>query len=358
MKLKILFLVYIAGITQISCQNKMNENNKFEWSGAVSAPKSYPAEVYSGHLITGKTKDAYAYLPYNRIVESGLASPIHSTTESIGVAPNALDITWISYVENKNYKGNFKLDTDKINALMAKGNDRPAYDEETKKVKKVTDYAFDINVALIPGGVVFLYVSGTTTRTLVGRFQADLETKEVNWKDSYPQMKSNKEMDEVVAEAVARLPKEVQDQVANNSIPFGYWDSLLKTHPITFAVTPEQKVESLQVNYSNGELETIFLEYSKISEEKNRAIPSEVKLEWRDTGNRRMETLVTIDSEKLRKFLTEFGDAKIKFDFTIDTTTKPKDTKGLRFKMEADGKQLPLDEYIISQKSFLKSQQY
>ena len=52
---KIIILICALNLTLTSCQKKMENEKKYSWATAVSTPKNYPIEVFSGHLIVGET---------------------------------------------------------------------------------------------------------------------------------------------------------------------------------------------------------------------------------------------------------------------------------------------------------------
>ena len=61
---KIILLICALNLTLTCCQNKMENEKKYSWNSAVSTPKNYPIEVFSGHLIVGESlKGGYSYLP-------------------------------------------------------------------------------------------------------------------------------------------------------------------------------------------------------------------------------------------------------------------------------------------------------
>jgi hypothetical protein len=224
-------LITLCNFILISCQNNMKQK-KYFWDASLCTPKNYPALMFSGHLIVGNTPESgYVYMPFNRIINSRHLGDNDgsSSGEATGISPKTLDITWMSFTENKSYSGIFKLDSEKIESLMINGSERPYWDQETKKVGIVKDYDFTINAGLFPGGMVVLYVFSPSNMTIVGRYQAH-EDHNVDWKVAFEQMKNNNEMDEYVVDIVSRFPPEIKDQIKNRTIPFGYWEKLFKKY--------------------------------------------------------------------------------------------------------------------------------
>jgi hypothetical protein len=252
-----LLLLFVFSI--MSCQNKIKEK-EYNWSAAVCTPKNYPAEIFSGHLkFNEKPNSGYVYMPFDRVFNSPYlgSNGGSSSGKAAGIVPKILDITWMSYVENKSYSGIFQLDSDKIESLMINGSERPYWDVETKKVGIVKDYRFVINAGLFPGGVVVLYVFSQSNMTIVGRYQAH-EDDNVNWGIAHEIMKTQEGIDETIRVNTKDLPQEIKDQIKNGTIPFGYWETLFRKYPITPTVKAEDKVETIELITSMASLNRSF----------------------------------------------------------------------------------------------------
>jgi hypothetical protein len=359
--LKILILIALSNLTFTSCQNKM-EQKEYTWTAAVCTPKNYPAEIFSGHLIVeDNPKSGYVYMPFDRIINSENLGENggSSSGEAKGITPKTLDITWMSYTENKSYSGIFKLDSDKIEALMINGSERPYYDVNTKKPAIVKDYDFAVNAGLFPGGMVVLYVFSPSNMTIVGRYQAH-EDKNVDWGVAHESMKDKEGVDEYVNYMNEDLPQEVKEQIAQGKIPFGYWDTLFREYSFTPVLKSEDKVETIKLNYINGEFESIFLSlnYNRISIKK-RAAPRKMNIVWHDINDRRMESDVYFDEKKVKALFEQTKpNEPIQFVIIIDRNTKPRETKGISIKLKTADKEIDLKEAIVSQETFTKPVPY
>ncbi len=358
---KLSILIMLLNITLTSCQNKMKEK-QYSWVAAVCTPKNYPAEIFSGHLIVGNTpKSDYVYMPFDNIINSyDLGDNDGSSSGTAeGISPKMLDITWMSYTENKSYSGIFKLDSDKIESLMIKGSERPYWDEETKKIGVVVDKRFVVNAGLFPGGMVVLYVFSQSNMTIVGRYQAH-EDNNVDWKIAHPSMKDKAGIKDYVDYMNEDLPKEILDQIKNGTIPFGYWETLFREYNLTPQVKAEDKVETILVNYINGEFESIFLSLNgNIMPVKKRAIPRKVNIVWHDVNDRRMESDVFFDEKKSKAIFENLKEGeKISFIIGIDRNTKPRETKGITVKLKTASCEIDMKDAIVSQESFTKSRPY
>ncbi len=361
---KIIFLVLLltlSNVALISCQKNM-EQKKYFWDASVCTPKNYPALIFSGHLILGNTlQSSYVYMPFDDIINSHHLGDNDgsSSGQATGIPPKILDITWMSFVENKSYSGIFKLDYEKIESLMKNGSERPVWDQETKKIEIVKDYNFAVNVGLFPGGMAVLYVFSPSNMTIVGRYQAH-EDKNVNWKVAFPQMKDNNEMDEFVADIVSRFPQEIKDQMKQGTIPFDYWETLFKKYPITPMVKTEDKVETIKINYINGEFESVFLSLNdNLIPIKERAVPRKINIVWHDMNDRRMESDIFFDEKKSKAIFENIKTSEsIKFVIDINRNTKPRETKGVSIKLKTASAEIDMIECIVSQESFTKPNPY
>ncbi|MBF4491704.1 DUF2931 family protein [Flavobacterium sp. MR2016-29] len=359
--LKLVILTIVLIITLKSCQNNMKQK-KYSWSSAVCTPKNYPAEVFSGHLLlSNKPKSGYVYMPFDEVIDSyNLGDNTNSTSdEATGIPPKILDITWMSYTENKSYSGIFKLDSDKIEELMINGSESPYWDIKTKKVGIVKNYLFVVNVGLFPGGMVVIYVWSPANMSIIGRYQA-YEDKNVDWKVAHPLMVDKAGSDEYVADVVNRLPQEIKDQIKQGKLPFVYWETIFKKYNIMPMVKSEDKVETIEINYINGEFESIFLSLNNnIMPAKERAVPRKINIVWHDINDRRMETDIFFDEKKSKAIFEKITNNEvIKFIINIDRETKPRETKGIRIKLKTASSEIDMEEAIVSQESYTKPTPY
>ncbi|PAM91557.1 hypothetical protein B4N84_27510 [Flavobacterium sp. IR1] len=353
--------IIVFTILLTSCQNNKKQK-KYSWTASVCTPRNYPAEIFSGHLIVGKTLESgYVYMPFDRIINSRHLgnNDGSSSGEATGITPKFLDITWLSYTENKSYSGIFELDSQKIESLMINGSDRPYWDPETKKIGIANDRHFVINAGLFPGGMVILYVFSQSKMSIVGRYQAH-EDHNVDWKMAHPSMKDKAGITEYVNYMNEDLPEEILDQIANNTIPFGYWETLFREYHIMPLIKAEDKVETILIDYINGEFESIFLSLNGNSMPiKKRAIPRKINIVWHDVNDVRMETDIFFDEKKSKAIFERIGTAEpIGFVIDIDRNTKPRETQGLSVKLKISSGVIDMHEAIESQESFTKPKPY
>jgi hypothetical protein len=105
---KISILLLFAVIIS-SCMEK-----KYEWSADISAPREYPIEVY-----TGAVGGAF-FSQMGGFTNAGWGNA-GSVDYIKAPLPDRLDMTWLSYVDDKFYTGDWKLPTEKIQELFDEG---------------------------------------------------------------------------------------------------------------------------------------------------------------------------------------------------------------------------------------------
>ncbi|MBL4746159.1 MAG: DUF2931 family protein [Flavobacteriaceae bacterium] len=154
-----------------SCQNKKNMNKEYEWRVSANAPKNFPATIYYASLGGVEVRR-------DGTIDSGWGMS-GSSVEGLKTLPKTLDLIWLSYIDNQFYKGNFKLDQEKIKHIFNEG----FKDNFGKDNITYHDFSFVINVA--PGGTVALFMKGLGSfQRGVGFFKA--EKTDVKWKDFVP----------------------------------------------------------------------------------------------------------------------------------------------------------------------------
>ncbi|MFC0780986.1 DUF2931 family protein [Flavobacterium sp. HJSW_4] len=242
---------------------------------------------------------------------------------------------------------------------MINGSDRPYWDKKTKSVQNFKDQLFVVNAGLFPGGMVVVYVWSTTNTIIVGRYQAH-EDDNVNWEAAHPSMKGKEGIKDYVDYMNEDLPQEIKHQIKNGTIPFGYWETLFREYNLTPQVKSEDKVETIKINYINGEFESIFLILNgNVIPVKKRAIPRKINIVWHDVNDRRMESDVFFDEKKSKAIFEKFKtEEAINFVIEIDRNTKPRETKGISIKLKTASGEVDMKEAIVSQESFTKSKPY
>jgi hypothetical protein len=266
----------ISENTDKSKQNESAKNThmdfKLDYASGVCAPRNYPIEVYTGDFYTN---DDWLPIPKGGIIEEGWG--VNGGNVSRGsIIPSGFKITYFSFLENKFYKGDFKLPHDLIKKLFTEG--MVSY----PSMKKVSFHAMIVGMA--PEGMLVVWMKGDTKQVEIGRYQATETT--LNW-TTFNGV-NGRPRERYVQEIIKYSPNALEN-FKKNGLMNGLWD----TYRIKYNWRPKfefpavSKVEGIDLKMYNGE--TYFLWGDEL--EKNafelRAITKRSELLWADeTGQK------------------------------------------------------------------------
>ena len=232
----------------------MENKEDFSWSASVTSALDYPIEVHEGYLAT---KEKFITEFSNAgIEEDGWdvnGADMGSGGKSI---PTLVSLTWVSYAEKKFWElDEATLPKEKMLDLFRKGFEN--YDRVSKGLKHQTYER--IVVAVAPGGVVAVFLTGEHHRTEIARFKAKATHVDVNAFVPVPgTFKSQKEFYDWGFEKL--LKKEIREKIAKKGIPYGLWDTYGEKYNWKF--TPEFYKEDIfkyaHTTFFNGEEENIY----------------------------------------------------------------------------------------------------
>ena len=138
-------------------------HRKYDWSPTVCAPKNYPVELVSGVFVLPDKKGCSLRGSACDNEGWGVVGSVIGTDPM--PAPIMLDITWLSFAENKYYAGTFDLPQKKIDSLFTAGYIDPR--------TKMHDTYFFLTVGMAPGGVCVVWLNGAWgAQVEIGRYQA------------------------------------------------------------------------------------------------------------------------------------------------------------------------------------------
>lgn len=279
---------------------------KYEWSADVCAPKEYPVEVYTG------AAGGYFFSQMGGFSNSGWGGGI-GDNDIKAPLPDKLDMTWLSYVDNKFYSGEWELPTEKIQKLFDEGfHSRPGSE------LKIDNYSI-IKIGLAPKGMVVVWVMGAGHQVEVARFQAHetiidpkLITKdeEYMFRDGYAKRALTYD---------GTISKNVREQIKQYGYPSpeAYESYREKYNWKPKVILPEgSKITSMYIKMCNGEMED---PYDLPIDQKNRAIPFSFQIYWSIGSGKQEQRFVsriafTNDKEYWAKYL-EGGENEIPVDF-------------------------------------------
>ena len=123
----VIFSILLTACT-MNIENK-HQSNKYEWFASGNAPLLYPTTLFFGDFIFSDGKKLYIPESIPFAATWGESVSMHILNENLFPAPTAIDIIWLSLVENQFYSLEADLPKEKIESLLAE------IDENKKKQK-------------------------------------------------------------------------------------------------------------------------------------------------------------------------------------------------------------------------------
>ncbi|AYN05688.1 DUF2931 family protein [Flavobacterium sp. 140616W15] len=294
-------LLLLLAITINSCMEK-----KYEWSASISAPREYPVEVYTG------AAGGYFFSQMGGFSNTGWGGGVGDNSIK-ATLPENLDMTWLSYIDNKFYTGEWKLPTEKIQQLFDEGfHSRPDSDSERD------NYSI-IKIGLAPKGMVVVWVMGAGHQVEVARFQAHetiIDPKLISEDERY-MFRNGYSQHRLENNFV--ISKDIREQIEQYGYPLPevYEEYREKFNWKPKVILPEgSKITSMYIKMCNGEMED---PYDLPIDQKNRAIPFSFQIFWSVGSGKQEREFVsriafTNDKEYWAKYL-EGGENEIPVDF-------------------------------------------
>lgn len=224
---------------------------KFVWGPSVSTPRYFDIWMKYAYVGFGNKGRRYPALGYDRDgIGQGSASVVLNDFDEGMPLPNSLDISWLSNVDRKIYKGNFEFSEELNNKILDYF--RKGYKDYDPRDNTTSDITYSgINITIIPGGRVILYLTG------VGRI-ACLDTvfqcnvREVKFREYYTYDGYNtidEYVDKCNAEEDGPVMLSLLGQYGRDYI-YGLWDRYMER--FNYEVKIEFENEETVVNPNNG----------------------------------------------------------------------------------------------------------
>lgn len=281
-------------------------NEKFEWSGTISAPQEYPVEIYSGALVSND-----GHFDFSSIwgtTSNGWGNVGKSMSNKLLTIPNQLEFTWLSLVEKKFYSGKWKLPKDTIQKLFSEG--------YIKNNKKETYDKFIVGLA--PNGLLILWLAGED-QIEIGRYQAeeiiiDLSKTEIHPTDEYMFQKDF--IDECLKDQMIVKP-DVQEKIIRSGYPrpdiYHLYREKYDWQP-QIILPHNSKIISVYFKLCNGEKE--YCQKDQSFKHKFRAVPYDFEIVWKDDQEQEYISRIALtnDPHYWQKYL-QTGQSKMPIDF-------------------------------------------
>jgi len=255
--MKTLWAVLILCLFFGSCKSQKKYMEKFYWSPTECSPELYPTNLVGGYFIF---KDG------SHIGMSGM-DPIKNgwgrdgSNDAIGDGKNPipvkLEITWLSYTENKFFSGSFDLPSDTLLNLFQLGY------KDSHTLKQETYLGIDVGMA--PGGVVVVWLQGSVYQKEIGRYQAkelDLSMADyISIKGYSPYTTQDRA---ALCKSMIENDTAVLENLAKKGFQFGLWDSYRKCFNMRPLMVYDNlnKIETSEIymQFFNGEKDDLIEE--------------------------------------------------------------------------------------------------
>jgi hypothetical protein len=249
MKNRLLWILLCCAV--IACRTKPKPAEVFSWLPTECAPEMYPVNIAKGFLVFADSTDVA--VPSSDPVENGWGK--HGSTEIIGPefkpVPVKLELTWVSYTENKFFSGNFVLPHERMTQMFKQGFWEP-------QMKRHSTYDC-IVVGMAPGGVVVVWMQGGGGfETEIGRYQAkesNITMSEYIAAKGYSSAMTH-DRTQMCNGVLGNEPKVVENLKAKG-FQFGLWDTYRERFNIRPVIVYQQHRNQVtnqeHIQFYNGE---------------------------------------------------------------------------------------------------------
>lgn len=303
-KTAIWLLFYASAIfsTGSSCQSKKMEE-KYDWSGTLSAPKEYPAEVYEGSLRAG---DYTQHFNNWGIIASGWGDA--NGTVVVGPetkpVPDSLSITWFSFSEQKFYTGSFALPEENLAKLLKEG----YLNEQGKKGK------YDqVIIGLAPAGTIALWLMGAEKQTEVATFRGrPTEIDRESVPDDKKYMFKPGYRDMIMADTMI-IPQDIRDRAAREgNTPAGHFESgYRRRYNWKPVFETGGTVESFTIDMLNGERDKLTGGRLATNNYTERAVPQTIGFYWNGADGKQHGARILFDEKEIMEGFSNMGSGSI-----------------------------------------------
>jgi hypothetical protein len=242
------WLALLACVSSVGCQSPTTaiqssmsaiQTDRFRLHATPGCADGYPAEIDEARFI-GSDGSSFP-VPYGHFLVGnwGRGGTLWAVGDDRQPAPDSLEIRWFSYTENKFYEGHFLLPQGRIHALLKQG----YWQAETKKQETYDE----LNVTVVPTGVVVVWLVGASNQVLIGRYQA----QPINY--DYAVFAPKADRAAVIREEQAKLTPEVRHQIAMGTISSKKWDDYLRTYPWKIGFSRPLTLTNFSIGYLNAE---------------------------------------------------------------------------------------------------------
>jgi hypothetical protein len=251
MKSKLIGILFLTVIL-LSCnkEKEMSTKTDFSWGASVTSVKDYPIEVHKGFLAT-KEKFITA-LHSSGSQDQGWNNDGSDIGAGGNIIPTMLSLTWVSYTEKKFWNIEATVDQATQNKMLTLFREGFYNWDRVKKAPKHDTYNH-ITIAVAPGGIVVLFLTGIAHRVEIARYQAKETFVDVNDFYDNPHEHTQEQFYDTLFKIT--VPKYLQEKIAKSGIPYGTWDVYREKYKWRFTTSfPKADVlTDVFMTYINGE---------------------------------------------------------------------------------------------------------
>ncbi len=282
----------------MSCQNNKSdkkkninttEMQKYEWTPSACAPKYNPAQIHKGRFIFSNGESINIPSGHTLHQGWGKSGPTHIVGDDFKLIPSKLEITWVSYLEKKFYKGIFNLPKEKITKLFQNG--------YIDRLGKKETYS-EINVGIAPGGIICVWLIGNGWTIEVARYKGDATNVSIEEFAPSAIISMEDYLNSVLAED---FNEETKAKMDLDNISFGKWDNYRKRYQwkpnIKYKKTGELK--EIRITYYNGESIYTIGSNEILNQFQDYPIPDHIRMEWTDKNGNEFGSKIYFDEEEI-----------------------------------------------------------
>lgn len=279
-------------------QSTEEKEKLYSWYPSESAPYLYPTTIHVGYF--GMPDKSTVYIPSKSLVGNvwGVGQSLHVVGEEYKPLPEAIEIVWLSFTENKFYFVSDWLPQKRLQSL---------FDMVWMNVRKIEQRYDKLVVGMAPYGMIQIWAAGDGRRTEV----CCLHGPEVPVKMSEFRPRAIISQNEYVKSTIEDEP-DVYENLKKNGLP----DSLLFKNyrkRFNYHIVPKIEMEDVDlteiaVHYFNGEYDVILWERLKENLYSLQARPRNIYITW-TVGKDQYEVRFKFDEKMiLSAFEKVFGE--------------------------------------------------
>ena len=334
-------LITILGLLMLCCNKKnedMSTKTDFRWGATVTSVKDYPIEVHTGYLAT---QDKFiTNLHSSGYQNQGWSNDGSDMGAGGNILPTMLSLTWVSYTEKKFWNIETTIDQTTQNKMLALFREGFYNWDRVKKEPKHDTYNH-ITIAVAPGGVVVLFLTGDWHRVEIARYNAKETFVDVNAFYDNPHQHTQQQFYDTLFEIT--VPEYLQEKITKSGIPYGIWDVYREKYKWHFQpfFYKEDKLTHYYITYINGEEDNIYQNVINKKLINNLPLPINISFYFKDyNGEAKFDPdeIVAAFKEMKKNHPDKNIEIEIRPAFMYKTTT---------FTVKCEGDEIPLVKTVV-----------